>query len=119
MFPSFSIFGSNGDSGERKLEKSKTHRDKFEKGQTDVFEISAVDLGELLKVKIWHDNKNLGADWYLDHVDIEANVGMTTKRWSFPCGKWLALDKEDGQLVRSIMIKLLFDLIYHIPSSHY
>ena len=27
------VFGDRGDSGERKLAKSETHRDKFEKGQ--------------------------------------------------------------------------------------
>ena len=27
------IFGDRGDTGERKLHKSETHRDKFEKGQ--------------------------------------------------------------------------------------
>ena len=29
----FTMFGENGDTGERALVKSETHRDKFEKGQ--------------------------------------------------------------------------------------
>ena len=30
------IFGENGDTGERSLAKSETHRDKFERGQVTV-----------------------------------------------------------------------------------
>ena len=98
------VYGSNGDSGERKLDKSKTHFDKFERGQTDVFDITAVDLGELTKVKIWHDDKNLGADWYLDRVEVAATLAGRTKQWTFPCNKWLALDKEDGQISRELPV---------------
>ena len=33
------IFGDFGDSGERKLHKSETHRDKFEKGQVSQYSL--------------------------------------------------------------------------------
>lgn len=54
------IRGEHGDTGERQLKKSLTHRDKFERSKTDVFEIPEMDLGELKSLKIWHDNKGLG-----------------------------------------------------------
>lgn len=38
------IFGKNGDSGERVLDNA---QDNFERGRTDVFSVEAVDLGEL------------------------------------------------------------------------
>lgn len=57
------VFGEHGDTGERKLAKSSTHRDKFERGHDDVFEIEALDLGDLERLRIRHDNWGLGADW--------------------------------------------------------
>ena len=51
------LYGEFGDSGERKLEKSKTHMNKFEKGQTDIFEISGMVLNRssklLFKNNVW------------------------------------------------------------------
>lgn len=67
------IFGEQGDSGERQLKESK-NRNKFEQNQVrafcfrikklifttffqeDVFEIKAVSLGKLRKIKIRHDD---------------------------------------------------------------
>ena len=46
------IYGDQGDTGERKLHKSETNRDKFERGQLDVFQIEAVDLGKVCS-QIW------------------------------------------------------------------
>lgn len=53
--------GATGDTGERPMKQSKTHGgllgNMFETGHTDVFDIEAVNLGELQSLKIWHDNK--------------------------------------------------------------
>lgn len=38
--------------------------------QVDVFTLMAVDLGQLRKLRIRHDNKQASAGWYLDRVDI-------------------------------------------------
>ena len=35
-----------------------------------MFKITAVDLGELKKLKIWHDNKGGGGAWFLDYVEV-------------------------------------------------
>ena len=57
-------------------------------------------LGELTKVRIWHDNKFLGANWFLESVEIidESN----DEKYPFPCNRWLAKDKDDGSLVREL-----------------
>lgn len=39
------------------LKASKTNKNKFERGQDDVFTVEAVDIGPLKKIKIGHDNK--------------------------------------------------------------
>ena len=52
------LFGALGDSGEIHLKKSETNKSPFEKNQMDVFKVQDVlSLGELSKVRVWHDNK--------------------------------------------------------------
>lgn len=50
------MYGANDDSGKILLQKSESHKDKFERGRTDVFKIEAADLGPIRKVLIGHDN---------------------------------------------------------------
>lgn len=58
------VYGANGSTGKRPLRKSSTHRNKFEKGNDDVFVIEACDLGRLSRIKIGHDNSGFGgAAW--------------------------------------------------------
>lgn len=50
------IFGENGDTGTLTLKES-NNTNKFERKQTDTFRFADVlSLGELSKVRIWHDN---------------------------------------------------------------
>ena len=60
------LFGEHGDSGEIRLRDSETNRDPFETGRTDVFTAANVlDLGRLVKLRVWHDNK--GTLTFLTH----------------------------------------------------
>ena len=65
------IYGSLGDSGKRPL--TQKWRDLFERGQTDNFEISCLDLGELERIKLEHDNKMMRPDWKPQKVLITCN----------------------------------------------
>uniref|UniRef100_A0A8C4ECX3 Lipoxygenase homology PLAT domains 1a n=1 Tax=Dicentrarchus labrax TaxID=13489 RepID=A0A8C4ECX3_DICLA len=94
------IYGEIGDTGERRLRKS-NNLNKFEKGQEDVFNITAVDLGMLKKLRIRHDNSQAGAGWFLDRVEIVDNKDDST--YFFPCKRWLAIDEDDGQLARELV----------------
>jgi len=52
------LFGEYGDSGELQLKDSETNKSSFKTGQTDVFTVADVlDLGRLVKLRVWHDNK--------------------------------------------------------------
>jgi len=52
------LFGEHGDSGELHLKDSETNKDPFETAQTDVFTVAnLLDLGRLVKLRVWHDNK--------------------------------------------------------------
>uniref|UniRef100_A0A3P9KDP6 Lipoxygenase homology domains 1a n=1 Tax=Oryzias latipes TaxID=8090 RepID=A0A3P9KDP6_ORYLA len=94
------VYGESGDTGERWLRKS-NHLNKFEKGQEDIFDITAVDLGVLKKLRIRHDNSLASAGWFLDRVEIVDNKDDTT--YFFPCKRWLAVDEDDGQLARELV----------------
>ncbi|KAM4708199.1 lipoxygenase homology domain-containing protein 1 [Discoglossus pictus] len=94
------LYGEIGDTGERQLKKS-NHLNKFEKGQEDVFTINAVDLGELKKLRIRHDNSGSSAGWFLDRVEIVD--GKDETKYFFPCQRWLAVDEDDGQISRQLV----------------
>jgi hypothetical protein len=50
----------NGDSGEIHLKDSENNKSPFEMGQMDVFRVKGIlSLGELSKLRVWHDNKGL------------------------------------------------------------
>lgn len=51
------VFGEYGDSGTLPL-KTSTNRNKFERKTKDVFRFpDLLSLGELSKIRVWHDNK--------------------------------------------------------------
>jgi len=50
--------------------------------------------------RIGHDNAGGGGAWYLENVEIDCpSLG---RKWMFPHGRWLAKDKDDGQLEREL-----------------
>jgi lipoxygenase homology domain-containing protein 1 len=63
------IYGENGDTGERNLRKS-DHLNKFERNQCDTFIVKAIELGDIQKIRIYHDNSSVGSAWYLEKVEI-------------------------------------------------
>ncbi|XP_016111282.1 lipoxygenase homology domain-containing protein 1 [Sinocyclocheilus grahami] len=97
------IYGDLGDTGERKLSKSESNGNKFERGAVDKFSIEAVDLGQVYKIKIQHDNSLAGADWYLDQVEV---VDVETEEvYMFLCERWLSIKKEDKCIERTFFVK--------------
>ena len=91
------IYGDKGDSGERFLDGSGND---FERGETNSFGVECVDLGEIQKIRIGHDNKGIGPGWFLETVKI---TNLTTNQvYFFPSGHWFAKDEEDGKIVREI-----------------
>lgn len=98
------VDGVKVDTGERKLAKSSTYSDKFERGHTDVFSIQCVSLGDVKKVKIWHDNKGLklgGNQWLCEKI-VVVDPSEDGKAVEFPCGMWLS--KAEG-LIRELLPK--------------
>ena len=60
-------------------------RDKFERGQVDIFHVEMPNVGQIERIKIGHDASGLKSGWHLEYVEIE--VGC---HWSDPrCHKIL------------------------------
>lgn len=90
------LFGDKNDSGKIELVTSKTNKNKFERGNTDVFEIKSSDVGLIRKIKIGHDGKGIGSGWHLKEVIIDApKLG---KKLRFPCNRWLDVNEADGKI---------------------
>ncbi|GLD72495.1 lipoxygenase homology domain-containing protein 1 [Lates japonicus] len=97
------IYGDLGDTGERKLSKSETNSNKFERGSVDKFTIEAVDLGQIFKIKIRHDNSMVSPDWYLDQVEV---LDVDTEEvFLFLCERWLSRKREDRRIERVFYVK--------------
>ncbi len=50
------------------MRKSETNKDPFERNQTDKFRVKGDYIGELVKLRIEHDNTGRLAAWFLDRV---------------------------------------------------
>ena len=110
------VFGEKGDSGPRELRKSATHRNKWERGNTDTFDLLAVDLGKLTHVHVRHDNSGLGGSWFLEDVRIlpggngahdgedggSKDPNAVDGEAVFPCHRWLAKNEDDGAIERTL-----------------
>lgn len=73
-------------------------------GQVDTFSIEAVDLGEVFKICIRHDNSMLSPDWYLDQVEVVDTD--TDEVFLFQCERWLSCKKEDKRIERVFYVKV-------------
>ncbi|KAL2092881.1 hypothetical protein ACEWY4_012679 [Coilia grayii] len=94
------IFGENGDTGTLAL-KECSNRNKFERNQVDIFRFADIfSLGELSKVRVWHDNKGPAPGWHLEYIEVKDELMNETFR--FPCDRWLAKSEDDGQIMRDM-----------------
>ncbi|XP_035695282.1 LOW QUALITY PROTEIN: polycystin-1-like [Branchiostoma floridae] len=94
------IFGSNGKkSGRRVLLKPNA----FLRNSTDVFQI-AVDgsLGDIIKIKIWHDNTGLDPSWNLKSLVVHDI--QTDKRYHFLANSWFSLEEPDGFVEKDVYV---------------
>jgi len=82
------------------LHESLTHKNKFEQNSLDIFLIDLAEIGKLKKMTLGHDNKNLGASWFVDFVDV-VNLG-TNEKYVFKCGQWFDKDRGDKKIEREL-----------------
>lgn len=83
------IYGNSDSSKEALLDNEQNN---FERGQTDIFGVESVYLGEITKIRIRSKGDGIGADWFLDKVIIHSE--KDNKKWYFLCGQWI--DEKNG-----------------------
>lgn len=81
----------------------------FARASINNFLISLPDnLLSPIMIKIWHDNSGNNPSWYISQVvmrDLESE-----EKWFFLCNRWLAVDKEDGEVEADIPLASERDL---------
>uniref|UniRef100_A0A2K6EZH2 Oxygen-regulated protein 1 n=1 Tax=Propithecus coquereli TaxID=379532 RepID=A0A2K6EZH2_PROCO len=80
------LYGERGDSGLRQLFKSNMPV-KFQRGQTDKFQIEAVSLGKLQKVLLRCEASDKSQYWYCEKVIVREP--STLYESIFTCERWL------------------------------
>ena len=102
--PYIEIRGLRGDTGIRRLYRSKNHPDEmFKLGQTDTFDVEAVDLNELTEILLGHSSQDRGAGWFVEHITIKLEQPYV-RLWNFPCKKWFDRGQDDGKIERIIPV---------------
>ena len=75
------------------LHRSVNHRNPFERGQTDEFDVGSTQpLEEINKLEVWHDGAGLGHGWLLDYIAVTDN--RTGEEACFFVGEFL--NEENG-----------------------
>jgi len=72
----------------------------FERGCTDSFRITCVDIGKIERIRIGHDGKGVGSGWFCQSVEIECPSG----KYSFPCSRWLDIHEDDHNIERELIV---------------
>uniref|UniRef100_A0A8C9PQE2 Oxygen-regulated protein 1 n=1 Tax=Spermophilus dauricus TaxID=99837 RepID=A0A8C9PQE2_SPEDA len=91
------LIGTRGDSGNRKLHQSQSNKTNFQRGQVDIFFITAVSLGQLRKCLISHDGMGPGNGWFLKSIVVKSEEEDGSQEVLFPCNRWLDEYQDDGR----------------------
>uniref|UniRef100_A0A7M4E2Y0 Polycystin 1, transient receptor potential channel interacting n=1 Tax=Crocodylus porosus TaxID=8502 RepID=A0A7M4E2Y0_CROPO len=86
-----SLYGLNK-SGSRHLDKGWA----FQRNSHDIFQVETnANLGEIWKIRIWHDNTGLDPSWYLQHVIVWDR--QTDNMYFFLVDDWLSVENEKNE----------------------
>lgn len=94
----------NGDLSESNMRILKSNQRKvFRNGGVDSFIMSVNrPLGKLNYLRVWHDNsgKSEMASWFLKYIIVHDL--QTRERFYFLCNNWLAVERADGKIDRTL-----------------
>nr|XP_006814608.1 PREDICTED: lipoxygenase homology domain-containing protein 1-like [Saccoglossus kowalevskii] len=75
--------------------------DSFTPGKTDKFDVSfEVNLGEIYKIRIEHDDKDKWEGWHLNEIKMRDNSSKEDYLYKFD--RWLSRNKDDLDIVREL-----------------
>ncbi|KAJ8399765.1 hypothetical protein AAFF_G00408700 [Aldrovandia affinis] len=101
-----SLYGLNK-SGSRHLQREGA----FQRNALDDFQVETdANLGEIWKIRIWHDNTGLDPAWYLQHVVVWDR--QTDNMYFFLVEDWLSVENEknDGMVEKEVLASCPQDL---------
>ncbi|XP_038592316.1 polycystin-1 [Micropterus salmoides] len=93
-----SLYGVNK-SGSRHLQRDGA----FQRGSLDQFHLETDDnLGEVWKIRIWHDNTGLDPSWYVQHVVVWDP--LTDHMFFFLLEDWLSVENQkNGSVEKEVL----------------
>ncbi|XP_059165225.1 lipoxygenase homology domain-containing protein 1-like [Physella acuta] len=105
-----SLFGSRGTTG--RIPLAHQHKNSFQRGVQDEFNVSYFNVGRVHSIEIGHDNVGLLSGWFLDHVIVtqavaavdEHNVKPGSTTYRFDYNNWISKHEGDGSLVKTIKV---------------
>ncbi len=88
--------------------------DKFEAGSEDIFDLYLPPLGNIVCIKVMHDNfGGFGSAWHLQDVEItDTDAG---KKYLFECNQWLSKDEGPASVEKpydsesNLLISMVLD----------
>ncbi|XP_035258644.1 polycystin-1 isoform X2 [Anguilla anguilla] len=101
-----SLYGLNK-SGSRHLQREAA----FQRNALDHFQVETdANLGEIWKIRIWHDNTGLDPAWFLQHVVVWDR--QTDNMYFFLVEDWLSVENEknDGMVEKEVLASCPQDL---------
>ncbi|XP_022808986.1 polycystic kidney disease protein 1-like 2 [Stylophora pistillata] len=94
---SISIKGENYDQSQIPLREKGETSELFGRGSINGFVLVMKEsMGPLKEITLDHDNSGDNPSWFVETVVIQDR--QTEERWVFPINRWLALEKDDGQI---------------------
>ena len=92
-----SIKGENYEQSQIPLREKGEWSELFERGSINGFVLVMKEpIGPLKEIILEHDNSGDSPSWFVESVVIQDR--QTEERWVFPINRWLALEKDDGQI---------------------
>ncbi len=75
---------------------------RFEPGSAEVFQIEAIDIGDLRQVELGHDGVGRDSNWFVKSIEIKEPLrGLC---YFITCNQWLSTDHADGLTVRKFNV---------------
>ncbi|GAB4821886.1 hypothetical protein N2152v2_008932 [Parachlorella kessleri] len=84
----------------------------------EVYDKAGRSSGEhQLVVRVYHDNTGTSPSWYLEELRVRR--AASNGEWTvFPCQRWLAVDVEDGRVMRDLQPGCRADLVtYRVTAT--
>ena len=92
-----SIKGKNYEQSQIPLREKGEWSELFGRGSINGFVLVLKEsIGPLREITLAHDNSGDNPSWFVESVVIQDR--QTEERWVFPINRWLALEKDDGQI---------------------